>query len=213
LIERLGRAADGPLENQLPSGDFESQKAIREGWTQSQHSVEGLRAVAELYPTPHKGKSALRLIAVPTAGVDAPEIFSKPPVTVSSPPIAVRAGQILHVSGWVKVVAPVTHSLDGVTVHDNIDRMLGALRFTEKSGWQRFQVLREVRADGPYVLTISLHGMGEVLFDDLQVISHQVRTIRAASGTEPAWERAAPSYSTPSSSWNPLQTLRPAGAR
>jgi hypothetical protein len=214
LVERLGRAADNPLENQPPSGDFESQQAIRAGWSQSQHAVEGLRAEAELYPSAHKGKSALRLIAVPTAGVEAPEIIAKPPVTVSSPAITARAGQILHISGWVKIVAPVTHSLDGVTVHDNIDRMLGALRFNEKSGWQRFQMLREVRADGPYVLTFSLHGMGEVLFDDLQVIPHQMSTIRAASGSDAPWEGASGAPNERGSgSWNPLRTLRPAGGR
>jgi hypothetical protein len=213
LIQRLGRTADNPQENLLPSGDFESQKAIRAGWTQSQHSVEGVRAEAELYPSPHKGKSALQLIAVPAVGVDAPEIFSKAPVSVSSPPMPVRKGQILHVSGWVKVIAAPTRSLDGITVHDNIDRMLGAMRFTEKIGWQRFQFLREVRADGPYILTLTLHGLGEVLFDDLQVIPHQFRTIRAASDPDPPFERpglrfgsATPGVNTPAPYLRPTTT-------
>jgi hypothetical protein len=219
LIARLGRTADNPQENKLPSGDFEHQEALRAGWTQSQHSVEGVRAQAELYPSAHKGKSALQLIAVPAMGLDAPEIITKPPVWVTSPAIQVHKGQILHVSGWVKVVAPVTHSLDGVTVHDNIDKggfgwMLNAIRFTEKSGWQRFQALREVREDGPYTLTLTLHGMGEVLFDDLQVIPHQVRTIRAASGFEPPFERPSTPAASPSPGlWNSLQSLRPTETR
>jgi len=214
LIQRLGRTADNPQDNQLPSGDFESQNAIRSGWTQTQHSIEGVSATAETYPSPRKGKSALRLIAIPTTGIDAPEIFSKPPVSVSSPPMPVRKGQILHVSGWVKVIAPPSRSLDAITVHDNIDRMLGALRFTEKSGWQRFQFLREVRADGPYILTLTLHGMGEVLFDDLQVIPHQVATIRAASESDPSFVRPATPYGSASSALgNPMQSLRPARTR
>ncbi|HEV3304146.1 MAG TPA: hypothetical protein VG055_31135 [Planctomycetaceae bacterium] len=214
LIQRLGRTADNPQDNQLPSGDFESQNAIRAGWTQTQHSIEGVSATAETYPSPRKGKSALRLIAIPTTGIDAPEIFSKPPVSVSSPPMPVRKGQILHVSGWVKVIAPPSRSLDAISVHDNLDRMLGALRFTEKCGWQRFQFLREVRADGPYILTLTLHGMGEVLFDDLQVIPHQVATIRAASESDPSFERPATPYgSTSSAIGNPMQSLRPARTR
>jgi hypothetical protein len=192
LIARLGRTANNPQDNQLPSGDFESQAAIRTGWSQAQHSQEGVRAEAELYPAPRKGKTALRLIAIPATGIDPPEVFSKPPVSVSTPPMAVRKGQILHVSGWVKVVAPPVRSLDGVTVHDNIERTLGALRFTEKSGWQRFQFLREVRADGPYILTFTLHGIGEVLFDDVRVIPHQIPTIRAASDADSPFERATP---------------------
>ena len=164
-------------------------------------------------------KTSLRLIAIPNTGIDAPEIFAKPPVSVSSPAMQFHTGQILHVSGWIKVIAPPTRSLEGITVHDNIDEggagwMLNALRFTEKCGWQRFQVLREVRADGPYNLTLTLHGMGEVLFDDLQVIPHQVRTIRAASATETFFQRpAAPSMSPASGFWNPLQSLSPTATR
>ncbi len=211
LIERLGRTADNPQDNQLPSGDFEGRNAIGAGWTQSQHAVEGVRAVAELYPSPHKGKMALQLIAIPNTGIDAPEIFSKPPVSVSSPPISVRRGDILHISGWIKVIAPPSRSLEGITVHDNIDRSLGALRFTEKSGWQRFQALREVRDDGSYILTLTLHGMGEVLFDDLQVIPHRVRTVRAASGEEPPFARPnAPYESASPGVATGLQSLRPA---
>ncbi|HEV7999076.1 MAG TPA: hypothetical protein VGP63_04290 [Planctomycetaceae bacterium] len=210
LIERLGRTADNPQDNQLPSGDFEGRNAIGAGWTQSQHAVEGVRAVAELYPSPHKGKMALQLIAIPATGIDAPEIISKPPVSVSSPPMPVHQGDILHVSGWIKVIAPPTKSLDGITVRDNIDRSLGALHFTEKSGWQRFQALREVREDGPYILTLTLHGMGEVLFDDLQVIPHRVRTIRAASGMDAPFERLRPPAGSGSPGLaTPLQSLRP----
>jgi hypothetical protein len=211
LIQRLGRTADNPQENRLPSGDFENKRAILSGWTQSQHPIEGVRSEAELYPSPHKGKTALRLIAIPATGIDAPEIITKPPVAVTSPAMMVRRGQILYVSGWVKVIAPPSHSLDGITVHDNIDRMLGALRFTEKSGWQRFQTLREVRADGPYTLTLTLHGMGEVLFDDLQVIPHQVATIRAARESDPPFERPDARRVSPTSGFlNPLN-LRPSG--
>jgi hypothetical protein len=209
LIQRLGRTADNPQENRLPSGDFENKRAILAGWTQSQHPTEGVSVRAETYPSPHKGKSSLRLIAIPVTGIDAPEIITKPPVAVTSPAMMVCRGQILHVSGWVKVIAPPAHSLDGITVHDNIDRMLGALRFTEKSGWQRFQTLREVRADGPYTLTLTLHGMGEVLFDDLQVIPHQVATIRAARESDPPFERPDAQRVSPMSGFlNPLR-LRP----
>jgi hypothetical protein len=211
LIRRLGRTADNPQENRLPSGDFENKRAILAGWTQSQHPTEGVSVRAETYPSPHKGKSSLRLIAIPATGIDAPEVITKPPVAVTSPAMMVRRGQILYVSGWVKVIAPPSHSLDGITVHDNIDRMMGALRFTEKSGWQRFQTLREVRADGPYTLTLTLHGMGEVLFDDLQVIPHQVATIRAARESDPPFERPGAQRVSPTSGfWNPLN-LRPSG--
>jgi hypothetical protein len=56
--------------------------------------------------------------------------------------------------------------------------------------------------------------MGEVLFDDLQVIPHQVATIRAASESDPSFERPATPYgSTSSALGNPMQSLRPARTR
>ena len=220
LIRRLGQTADNPQDNLLPSGDFESRKGtIAAGWSQSQHSIEGVRAEAELYPSPHKGKMALQLIAIPATGIDAPEVFSKPPVSVSSPAMPVRRGQILHVSGWIKVIAPPSRSLDAITVHDNLDKgglgwTLNALRFTEKIGWQRFQFLREVRADGPYLLTFTLHGFGEVMFDDIQVIPHQMKTIRASSDPDPPFARPGAQYGSAASGFaSPLQSLRPSGIR
>ena len=98
-----------------------------------------------------------------------------------------------------------TGSLDGVTLHDNLGGMLGALRFTEKAGWQRFQLLRDVREDTDFRLTVSLNGIGEVLLDDLKIIPHWERSIQAAGGRRPAPFAQSP---PPRRFWNPLQSLR-----
>jgi hypothetical protein len=51
--------------------------------------------------------------------------------------------------------------------------------------------------------------MGEVLFDDLQVIPHQVATIRAARESDPPFERPDAQRVSPMSGFlNPLR-LRP----
>lgn len=205
LVEKIGRSADRPQDNLLPTGDFEDRSLVRREWIHSQHQIEGVRADAALVSSAHQGKFCLQLIAVPVPGAGPPVIISKPPVTVTSPAVPVRAGQVLYVSGWINLVAPVTGSLDGVTVYDNLGGMPGALRFTERAGWQRFQLLQDVREDGEFRLTANLNGIGEVLLDDLKIIPHWERSIQAASGSRPApFSQSAP----PRRSWNPLQSFR-----
>jgi hypothetical protein len=205
LVERIGRSADRPQDNLLTTGDFEDLHAVRDEWVHSQHTVEGVRGNATLIKSGHQGQYALQLIATPSPGFGPPVVVPKAPVTVSSPAVPVRAGQVLYVTGWINVVSPVTGSLDGVTFHDNIGGMPGALRFTEHLGWQRFQFLRDVRQNVDYRLTVNLNGIGEVLLDDLKVIPHSEQSIQQASG-----RRAAPtSQEAPSRwSWNPFQGFR-----
>lgn len=205
LVERIGRAADRPQDNLLPSGDFEPRGAAQTEWVQSQHSVEGVRGNAAVVSSAHQGKFSLQLIAVPQVGFEPPVVIPKPPVTVTSPAVPVHAGQVLYISGWINVVAPVTGSLDGVTFHDNLGGMLGALRFTEKAGWQRFQFLRDVREDMDFRLAVNLNGIGEVLVDDLKIIPHSERSIQTASGRRLAPVSQSP---PPRRSWNLFQNFR-----
>lgn len=204
LVERIGRAADRPQDNLLVTGDFEDRQAVLTEWIHSQNTIEGVRASANLAYAPHQGKLALQLAATPSPGYGPPIVIPKAPVTVTSPAVPVRAGQVLYISGWINVVSPVTGSLDGVTFHDNIGGMLGAMRFTEHLGWQRFQFLRDVRQNSDYRLTVNLNGIGDVLLDDLKVIPHSEQSIQQAGG-----RRAAGPQETPSRwSWNPFQGFR-----
>jgi hypothetical protein len=204
LVERIGRAADRPQDNLLTSGDFENPREIRSQWIHSQHTIDGVRANATLTSSCHHGKWGLQLIASPASTVAPPVVIPKPPVSVTSPPVPVRAGQVLHISGWLNVVTPVTGSLDGVTFHDNVGGMPAALRFTERAGWQRFQMLQDIREDANYRLTINLNGLGEVLLDDVQIIPHRERPIDAASGRRIVPVQTPP----PRRFWNPLDTFR-----
>lgn len=205
LVERIGRAADRPQDNMLLTGDFEDPNTIRGEWIHSQHAVEGVRGNATLVSSPHQGKFSLKLVASASPGFEPPVVIPRAPVTVTSPPVRVHAGQVLYVTGWINVVTPVSGSLDGVTFHDNIGGMLGALRFTERLGWQRFQFLRDVREDTNFRLTANLNGIGEVLLDDLKVIPHSERPIQQTGG-----RRTAPFSQNPppKRSWNPFQNFR-----
>lgn len=176
LVSNLGKSGTSATSNLLPKGDFEVldfATLARAGWQNvSQSSQQGIRTLVQVQPAAGRDSRCLRLVAAPETNTDAPSIVESPPIKVVSPPVPVRAGQILHVSGWVRVVSAVSGSLDGVTLSDNLTGQTGAWQWSEKREWQRIEMLREAYRDGDFVLTITLHGIGDVQFDDLQVIAH-----------------------------------------
>lgn len=173
LVARLGRSRGETEANSLlRSGDFEDiDTMLVEGWRHHQHRLADVRAAAELLADPHGGKYCLRLVACPAAGVDPPTVVEHSPVSVSSPPITVHAGQIVHISGWVRVAAPSIGSLDGAMIYDNLTGPVGALRWQERTGWLPFQLIREIHQSGPLMLTLTLDGLGEMHVDDLRVLA------------------------------------------
>jgi len=176
LIQNLGRSPIKPNHNILPSGHFEDiDTMVGEGWKHDQNTSKVVHAAAELYPSAQQGKYCLRMIAVPRTGIEVPSYLDKSPVSVETPPVTVHSGQILHISGWVRVVTPPKRSFDGVMVYDSISGPAGALRFYEKTGWQRFQLVRDVQASGPVTVSFVLNGYGEILFDDVAIVPHDPR--------------------------------------
>jgi hypothetical protein len=172
LVTRLGRSSLKSNVNLLPSGDFESiDTMLADGWRHEQRTNRGIRAATELYPRPHGGTHCLRLVAVPETNHDLPGVVSERPVTVTSPPIQISAGQIIHVSGYVRMAAPSVGSLDGAMLFDSLIGQTGALRWQSNCDWQPFELLREAATDGEFTLTLTLSGLGEILFDDLKVIA------------------------------------------
>ncbi|MBW3543864.1 MAG: hypothetical protein KY476_26750, partial [Planctomycetes bacterium] len=130
---------------------------------------------AELFPARREGRYALRLWAFPEAGTEPPTALARSPVIVTSPPLTVRAGQIVHISGWLHLATPITRTPDGVLVYDSLSGPAGAIRFSQATPWQRFELIREVHASGELTITCALSGLGEVRFDDLRVIAHEPR--------------------------------------
>jgi hypothetical protein len=91
------------------------------------------------------------------------------PLWVESPPIGVRAGQQLRISGQVFVGATVTGSFDGLVIYDSIGGDVLAQRFDRTAGWRDFAYYRIAPLDGEIRLTAALTGLGEALIDDLRV--------------------------------------------
>ena len=176
LMAYLGRTRFKNDANILASGDFEDiDTMIADGWSHTQNNIKGVTAAAELSPMPNGGGYALRLVAVPKIGTEPPRVVDHHPVTVTTPAMRVSAGQIIHVSGRVRIVGPITGNVDGVMLYDSQSGPRRALRWKKSAGWQQFELLRKVEADGELRLTIALTGLGEAQFDNIRVVPHSPR--------------------------------------
>ncbi len=176
LVTSLGKSATRDSVNLLPKGDFEVldfAALSRFGWQKTVSSdLVGVRADALIFAAPGRDSRCLRIFAAPETNTDVPSIVDTPPISIATPPIPVRAGQILHISGSVRISSPIVGSIEGLTLSDNFTGMTGAWRETQKREWQKIELLREAYQDGEYSLNITLHGIGDVQFDDLKVIAH-----------------------------------------
>jgi hypothetical protein len=211
LIARLGESRMDNNVNLLRSGNFEDiDTMVVARWQHSQKEIPGIRAAAELYPEAQEGRYSLRLVAAPVPGKEIPAAMPRKPVTVTSPPVTVEAGQVVSVTGWVRVASPITHSLDGGMLYDNLGGPVSALRWRGATGWQRFSLFRDIQKSGSFTVTMSLTGLGEIQFDDLQVVPVDPRTAPAIAS--PQSDPRNP-FATPFKLLQQLPNFRPWPAR
>ncbi|MEM1061265.1 MAG: hypothetical protein AAGJ97_02940, partial [Planctomycetota bacterium] len=172
LIAAVGRTGPlGPGEaNRLPSGTFESVAVMStEGWEHRQNETAGVRAAAGVHPGGPDGGTILRLSAERVGGSAAVGRTDAASVVVRSPAVTLRAGQLVHATGLIRVGRPLDGHADGLTIHESIGGPAQALRWTNPGGWERFELFRQAYEPGPWQLTVTLHGVGEVSLDELRV--------------------------------------------
>ena len=175
MIKQMGRSDFDTNENLLPLGNFETDQTIalvNSGWENLQGNVEGIRSGALLTDAAQEGKYALRLAAVPTVSEDGdvPAYLERAPIRFNTPRIPVKQGQLLYVSGYVRIARPIQRSDDGFMIYDSLGGQVRALRWFDHQDWQRFSMIRVADTDADFQLSMELTGMGEVHVDDLRVI-------------------------------------------
>ncbi len=167
----------------LPGGEFESlDLLLSSGWKHFQFPQDGVGSEADLSQRtrpaaaapdasipPRPSSYCLRLAARPTDERGTQGLLESAPLWVASPPIAVRAGQLLRISGWVFVPDEIAAGLDGLLVFDSIGGDTLGRRFDKTDGWRPFTYYRVAPVDGTVSLTIALTGFGEALVDDVRI--------------------------------------------
>jgi len=142
---------------------------IEDGWDNEQDDMDGVRAAAELASLGTRSGFALRLLAVPNTNARVPVALEGLPIALTTPPLPVKAGQIVHISGRLRIQARPAASIEGVTISETLTG--SKARWKKTRGWETFELIREVTTDSDLRLRLTLHGLGEVLFDDLKIVA------------------------------------------
>jgi hypothetical protein len=95
--------------------------------------------------------------------------LESPPVWITAPPLAVNAGQVLLIHGWVQTPQPITASVDGLLIVDSLGGEPLAQRVRGTSGWQEFGLYRVAPQSGTLTVTFALTGLGEAWLDDVTI--------------------------------------------
>ncbi len=177
FIRRVGSAHFAGYENRLPSGNFENTttaQMLKDGWDNEQDDIDGVRAAAELASIESQSGFALRLLAVPNTNALIPGALDGQPIALTTPPLSVKAGQIVHISGRLRIQTRPAASIEGVTIAESLTG--SKARWKKTRGWETFELIREVTIDSTLRLRLTLHGLGEVLFDDLKIVTSTLTT-------------------------------------
>jgi hypothetical protein len=154
----------------LAAGEMEHlEHLLSSGWKQHRGQLEGVSADVQIsLEAPRAGRSSLHLRAWATEP-GAAVLDGEPPVTITSPPIPVEAGQLLRVRGWAKAPRPLDGSWDELLIHDSHTGPALGERISETQGWREFTLYRVATTTGEWQLVFSLTGLGEAWLDDVSV--------------------------------------------
>jgi len=185
MLRRMDRYKSGG-ENLLRSGNFEDPDAVQTQWT-LRSDVQGNSPIA-LSAKSAEGRYSLVINAQPTTERVPPVDDSL--ITLYSPPIPVRTGQLVLITGKVLIPRDLQGGTDGLVVYDTLKGSVGAHRFRKASPpgkWQTFEMYRDVLSSGEVKLVFELRGWGEAWIDDLKVTAiepEEGSAVQTAGGTK-----------------------------
>ncbi len=169
LQKMLARAPAGA--NLLTGGGFENLAAmLHSGWRHQKLPLEDITSSVRLSPeAPHSGSYCLELEARSLDESAPTSIVPTPPVWITTSPLPVHAGDLLEITGVVRLPEPLVGSVDGLQIIDSIGGPDMALRIHEAPSWQHFRLIRAATNDTQVSVTIALSGLGKAQIDDVAV--------------------------------------------
>ena len=172
-------------DNLLPSGDFENlRSASQEGWNLSIAPKSPCSATADVLQDPRAGK-VLRLIAW-YANPESNRLSrdDSMPITVTTPPIEVNAGDVMIVSGRVRkgrTASP--ESKRPLVIFDSELGPENSVRTELESEWTKFEMIRPVSSSTSFSVTMGLMGQSGV--EEAHIDDLKIRRIPTLQSSEP----------------------------
>ena len=177
----------GRSANLLVGGEFEDlQFMMHSGWRHYQHPLASVTTDVQLSAEKvHGGKLALRMQVNPAKPEQPPTLVETAPLWVTTPPLAVEAGNVVYIHGWVNLPKPPVGSVDGLLIVDSISGEPLAERIGQTNGWREITLFRAVPKTQPLTVTFALTGLGEAWLDDFTVLLLPLRASAADQAKQP----------------------------
>ena len=171
LIRLLREQQPRISENLLPGGNFDHQKALlQDGFSRKTAAESVYSTTADLISSGNSGR-ILRLAAwYSDTALKSGTRDDLAPLTISTPPIDVSAGDVMIVRGRVrKGLAVTAGSRRPILLFDSELGIEQALRPELRKDWAPFEMIRPITRDGQFRISASLNGQAEVHLDDLEI--------------------------------------------
>ena len=168
---------NGRSPNLLIGGDFEDLPPMLDaGWRYQQWPQSEIRSAVRLAPiSPYSGQYCLEMEALPSNENTPPALVPSAPLWITSSPVSAKAGDILEISGYVRVPKPLRGSVDGLQIIDSLGGEELAISIPIANTWKPFRVIRSVSQDTDVQVTLALTGLGTAHIDNLQIRKLQSR--------------------------------------
>ena len=154
--------------NALPAGDFENlQQMLDSGWTNRREDLAGIETLVTLEKsTKFDGSYGLKLMA---RNASANHVIPATPVRVESAKVAVKAGQLVRIHGYIQVPEPIVGHGEGLLIVDSLGGIDLASRIRETDGWQEFTLYRAAERASHVTVAFQLSGFGVAFIDEVTI--------------------------------------------
>lgn len=169
--QSVTRFSDIPWSpNGLPGGDFEDlEHTIRSGWRHRSSGGSTVQSFATLDESAAvEGRRGLVLTAQNASGNPAIAV-EHTPIWIESGTMTIPADHLVRIAGQVRIDQPIAGSIDGVTIQDSLGGEALQQRLPVTRGWLPFVIYRATQEPHDLQLTLALHGLGTVMFDEITV--------------------------------------------
>jgi hypothetical protein len=154
-------------------GEFEDLQALLSaGWRHQQLTQPGITSAVRLSPdSPDQGTYCLELEVTNTDPDYPVAVVPTSPVWISTPPLAVKSGELVEITGMVRIPEPLIGTVDGLQIIDSLGGPGMSTRIVHSQDWQPIRIIRAVPTDGQMTVSLALAGLGKAQIDSFAIRS------------------------------------------